>query len=250
MATDGGPISDGDMSQCHPSLSDALAANTEWRAQKAAHRAQLASEAHESSTVIAELRGAYASIILAGAKDLSHDEAKQALVALGMSGSDPRDHLPGAPDVLRAFAMGAPPRIGFEDFAAIARARMVDYDGPVCTLCGSVVSRNASWDKRHECEREAGVCSVFVDAVGARSGDERVAMVPLLNDAVIAVLCMSAGIDQRRGEAVPAPVASEAARVTEHACGAIVAVCDVGLVSIRDAQSCVEDAIISVRTES
>ena len=78
-----------------------------------------------------------------------------------------RARLPAAPAALRAIT--ANEDVSFERGMVAWMALTHAYDGPVCSVCGSIAA--SPWpgnELRHECEREGerGRCSVFCDAAG------------------------------------------------------------------------------------
>ena len=78
-----------------------------------------------------------------------------------------RARLPAAPAVLRAIT--ANEDVSFERGMGAWMALTHAYDGPVCSVCGSIAASPLPGNQlRHECEREGerGRCSVFCDAAG------------------------------------------------------------------------------------
>ena len=122
---------------------------------------------------------------------------------------------------------------------------MIDYDGPVCTLCNAQESADPSWDG-FECEKQKGVCSVFTGFASSSSKtcSEDEMAVATLPAAVLACLCFRAGIDPRQGadklkvceRAAHSEWRRTAARVAELATTSLSS----KFVSIREAQEAIE----------
>ena len=117
---------------------------------------------------------------LQGGETLGRDQVSAALRALGRAGLDEggahlqRRSLPGAPDFGRAARLAPADVCDFGDFCDYLGAGAQDYDGPICTACGALVSQRAGWQGRFECQREPGFCCVLGDACGAATSDARV----------------------------------------------------------------------------
>ena len=191
------------------------------RAQKRAHRAQLASETRHLEEHASELREVWRQV--AGSTEqaaISHADCKRAFVIMGMSGMDLRGMLPGGPPALRAFYEDRASAISFAGFDELVRARMVHYDGPCCNCCGSIQS---STSERFECENHSGLCSVFAAALGADSAGDEVPIHALepLESAVLAALSFQAGLEPWGGEAPPEQLQTKAAQVARAAMRAL-----------------------------
>ena len=146
----------------------------------------------------------------------------------------------------------------FGKFCNLALARMVDYDGPCCSLCHSITSSEPDWDGRLECEKEAGLCSVFADGIGALTGADVVTAdcvaSAAFESAVLDCLCMAEGIDPRLPHvddpsAIPVDLAAKAMHIVGAARSLMAqsagGVSDENMTAAR-AQIHVEDAIVSV----
>ena len=186
----------------HPAAAENARDAVEGRAQRRAHRAHLAAEDHYSKQLNAEAAEGWQAV--GGKTDgvLSAADCARAFEELGMRGVDVRGRLPRAPEVLRRLYVGRG-NFAFGDFAAAYSLRMMEHDGPVCTLC---FSRESTEPQRSgfECESSAHglcVCSLFAAASsdaatadGPANADVSVACLP---EMVLAVLCFRAGIDPR-----------------------------------------------------
>ena len=177
----------------------------EGRARRRAHRACLAAEAHHSEQLKAEAAEGWQAVGGTEKDALSAADCARAFEKLGLRGVDVRGRLPGAPSLLRELYLGGG-TYTLADFAAAYSLRMMDYDGAVCTLCGSWESTDPT-RSGFECESIATglcICSVFAefasaasDAGAAPASTHAAVHVACLPEAVLAVLCFRAGIDPR-----------------------------------------------------